>query len=53
MAIDVLAADDMADRQMGKNILDVATRDSAFWLTYMWLDCPTYEPCQAFSSFSP
>ncbi|XP_074994748.1 uncharacterized protein LOC142076326 [Calonectris borealis] len=33
VAIEALTVDDICDRQMGSNILDMATRDPASWLT--------------------
>lgn len=50
MAIEALTAGDIYDRQMGSNILEMAVRDPASWLTdvsALRLDCPAHEPCQA------
>ncbi|KAK4805597.1 hypothetical protein QYF61_016447 [Mycteria americana] len=50
VAIQALTADDIYDRQMGSNVLDMAMRDPPSWLTdvsALWLDCPAREPCQA------
>ena len=50
VAIEALTADDIYDRQMGSNVLDMAMSDPASWLmdvSALWLDCPAHEPCQA------
>ncbi|KAK4805598.1 LOW QUALITY PROTEIN: hypothetical protein QYF61_016448 [Mycteria americana] len=50
VAIQALTADDIYDRQMGSNVLEMSMRDPPSWLTdvsALWLDCPAREPCQA------
>lgn len=47
IAIEALTADDISDRQMGSNILDMVVLDPGYWLTdvsALWLDCPAREP---------
>ena len=48
MAIEAMTADDVHDRQMGSDVVDMAVRAPASWMSDVsapWLDCPSVSRC--------